>query len=266
MVLLLTAVFAKAQPQQGERPQGARIGLSEERIGQMLNDIRAKDPNEAARLEQLRKDDPQQFRKELRKTAMKDMPQDESGLMPEHMRHPEQGGREGMAMEKGRERLHGMETELMTWLTKNEPEEANSLAALKEKEPQAYTRKLATNMRKYRQIIETEATNPALAEVLKKDLKLKQQRNELLEKLKAATDEKQKETLTAELKGVVSQRFDVIVQKKQLQYEELKKKLEELQNSVNKSQTELDKFKNNKEEQVNKYLESLVNQSEQFLW
>ena len=44
------------------------------------------------------------------------------------------------------------------------------------------------------------------------------------------------------------------------------KKLEELQNNVNKSQTELDKFKNNKEEQVNKYLESIVNQSEQFLW
>ena len=159
-----------------------------------------------------------------------------------------------------------MEMELMTWLEKNEPQEANDLTALKEKEPLAYMRKMAINARKYRQIIETETTNPALAEVLKKDLKLKQQRNELLEKLKTATDEKQKATLTAELKEVVSQRFDMIVQKKQLQYEELKKKLEELQNSVNKSQTELDKFKNNKEEQVNKYLESIVNQSEQFIW
>ena len=279
MVLLIAAVFAKAQPPQDERPQDVRGGPIQGHIEQILNDIRAKDPDEADRLQRLREDDPQQFHMELRKIVMKDMPQDESGQMPgpppEGMRRkgreggPEQGGREdmrGMAMERGRERLRAVETELMTWLEKNEPQEANDLTALKEKEPQAYMRKMAINMRKYRQIIETEATNPALAEVLKKDLKLKQQRNELLEKLKAATDEKQKETLTAELKGVVSQRFDVIVQKKQLQYEELKKKLEELQNSVNKSQTELDKFKNNKEEQVNKYLESIANQSERFDW
>jgi predicted nuclease with TOPRIM domain len=58
----------------------------------------------------------------------------------------------------------------------------------------------------------------------------------------------------------------VKLQKKQIKYEDLKKKLEELQKNVNKSQTELDKFKNDKDAQVDKYLESIISQSEQFDW
>jgi hypothetical protein len=279
MVLLTAAVFVNAEPQDNNRPGGERMGGGGRFVEKVLDDIRAKDPNEAARLEKLREENPQQFHREIRAIAIKDMPMSKPGMGLEHQGRgreemgnmpgempppPDMPGMPGM--ERGRERLRAMEGELMTWLQKNEPAEANSLTALKEKDPQAYMRKIAIDMKKYRQIMEVEDTNPALAEVLKKELKLKQQRNDLLEKFKAATDDKQKKTIKAELKDVVSQTFDVKLQKKQIKYDELKQKLEELQKNVNKSQTDLEKFKNDKDAQVDKYLESIISQSEQFDW
>ncbi|MFA6176098.1 MAG: hypothetical protein WC765_05940 [Phycisphaerae bacterium] len=280
MVLLTTAVFVNAEPQDNDGPGGERMGGNDRPDGQraefvekILDDIRAKDPNEAARLEQLREENPRQFRMELRKIAAKDMPgmrperKGRGGEMPGMQSPPDmQDGMPGMPPERNRENMRGMETELMAWLTKNEPAEANSLAALKEKDPRAYMRKIAIDMRKYRQIMETEETNPALAEVLKKDIKLNDQRNELLEKFRTANDDKQKETVKAELRDVMSQTFDVKLQKKQIKYENLKKRLEELQKNVDKSQTELENFKNNKDALVNEELENIISPSGQFNW
>jgi chromosome segregation ATPase len=113
---------------------------------------------------------------------------------------------------------------------------------------------------------ETEQTNPALAEVLKKDLALKQKRNDLLEQIKGTTDEAKKKELTNQLKTVVGDSFDLIVQKKQLKYEELKKKLEELQQNVKKSQSELESIKSKKTEQVEQRLKELLSQSEKIDW
>ncbi|MFA6186569.1 MAG: hypothetical protein WC770_05080 [Phycisphaerae bacterium] len=276
MILLTAAVFVNAKPQENGNPDGERMVGNGEFAEKILDDIRAKDPNEAARLEQLREENPRQFRMELRKIAMKDMPMGEPDMRLDRkgrgaeMRMPGgpdgmpggRGGMPGMAME----RAHMMEGQLMTWLTKNEPAEANSLTALKGKDPQAYMRKIMIDARKYRQIMDVEETNPALAEVLKKELKLKEHRNELLEKFRATEDAKQKETIKAELKDVLSQTFDVSLQKQQIKYEELKKRLEELQKNVNKSQTELENFKNNKDALVDKELENIISPSGQFNW
>lgn len=272
MVLLTTAVFVNAEPQDNNRPGGERIGGGRF-VEKIIEDLRANDPDEAARLEQLRESDPNQFRREIRTIAMKNKAMGRAGMrqerggemgnMPgEGQPMPDMGG---MPMERGRERVRAMEDDLMKWLTENEPAEANSLTALKEKDPRAYTRKMSINMRKYRQIMDVEETNPALAEVLKKELALNQQRNDLLEKYRSA-DDKQKETIKSELKDVISQTFDVKLQKKQLKYDELKKRLEELQKNVDKSQTELETFKNDKDTQVDKYLESIINQSGGFNW
>jgi hypothetical protein len=195
---------------------------------------------------------------------------------PERFSHREGGpgeegrpGEEGGPMEQmGRRhgRLRAIEAELISWLEKNEPETAKALAELKEKDQPSYRRRLSIETRKYREIIDAQQTNPALAELLKKDLGLKQKRNELLDKLKAATNDKQKEELTAQLKEVIGQRFDLIVQKKQIEYEELKKKLEELQRQIKTSQLELETFKNKKSEHIKEHMENLINKNEQFDW
>jgi glycyl-tRNA synthetase beta subunit len=121
-------------------------------------------------------------------------------------------------------------------------------------------------MRNYWGIIEAQLSNPALAEVLKKDMVLKEKRNQLLEQIKATKDETKKTELTQQLKDVLGQRFDLIVQKKQLRYEELKKRLEQLQDDLKKSQAELETIKDKKEQQVQKHLDELLNRSEEIDW
>lgn len=243
----------------------------EEYLTGLLEKIKKADPNEGARLEKLRGEDPQLFRKEIRKVAQ------EHGIAPAGFEAGQPRGEAGMegdgrppmgmmGREKVREHIQARENLLTAWLEKNEPAKAKELAALKEKDPQAYMRRMAFEMKKYREIIDTEQTNPALAEVLKKDLALKQKQNELLEKLKGITDEKQKEEPTKQLKEIIGQRFDLIVQEKQLKYEELKKQLQELQQSVNKSQSELENIKSKKAEHIDKRLQELLSQSEKLNW
>ena len=284
IIFFMAAVFAyvqAAEPAESPPPppaepntepsHGPGFMLNEEYITDLLEKIKQDDPNEAQRLEKLRQEDPRQFRTEIRRITRQQMEsrRDAGFERPEgqpEMRNPRNPDRAFRAREKVREQLGEMERELIIWLEKNEPQIAKELAELKEKDPLAYMRRIAIEMKKYRQIIEAEKTNPAFAAVLKQDLVLKQQRDQLLEKIRAATDEKEKKQLTEQLKQVVSERFDLIVQKKQFQYEELKKKLEELQNRVNKSQAELENFKNKKDEHIEKYLENLINQAEQFDW
>ena len=289
IILVLTAVIGYAQesesaappaepPPQTEShpvipPEGPRFTLDESYIAELLEKVKQNDPNEAQRLEKLRQENPRLFQVEMRKLtfqqhqgSMEGMGPDRAGRRAARMGEPEDESMGLRGKERTRDRLQNMEEELTTWLVKNEPGEANELAALKGKDPRAYMRRLSVDMKKYREIIEAEQTNPALAELLKKDLVLKQKRNELLEKYKGATDEKQKTELMAQLKEVTSERFDVVLQKKQLKYEELKKKLEELQKNVTKSQAELENYKKNKDELIKKHLDELINQAGQFDW
>lgn len=193
-------------------------------------------------------------------------PPEVQGPGPLHPMGENEGRQRGMGREMIRDRFRNMETEITSWLEKNEPNTAKELSALKESNPRAYMRRLTMEMRKYREIMDAQQTNPALAELLKKDLGLKEKRNELLEKYKAATDEKQKKELMSQLKDVISERFDLIIKKKQLKYEELKKKLEELQNNVKSSQAELENYKKNKDELIKQHLDELVNKTGQFDW
>lgn len=240
--------------------------MDQEHIAKLLEKIKQEDPNKAARLEKLRKENPMLFRMEMRRYAHPHGSGPE-GAEPNHFRNrPGEPPMDLMDREKIREHMQARESELITWLEKNEPAKAKELAALKEKDPPAYMRRMMLEMKNYRQIIEAEQTNPALAEVLKKDLTLKQKRNDLLDQIKGATDEAKKKELTDQLKTVIGDRFDLIVQKKQLKYEDLKKKLEELQQNVKKSQAELESIKSKKTEQVEQHLKDLLSQSEKIDW
>ncbi|MGA2915969.1 MAG: hypothetical protein ABSE89_08100 [Sedimentisphaerales bacterium] len=278
LVLFLAATFAyaaeanQAEPAITEAPAPPeRLGFifDEAYIAELLEKVKADDPNKAQKLEKLRQENPRLFQVEMRKIAWQ-YKEPREGLEPGpfHRGGPMQDTEGGpmRGREMLRDRFHNMEAELISWLEKNEPQTAKELAALKEKDPRAYMRRLSIETKKYREIIDAEQTNPALAELLKKDLGLKQKRNELLEKYKAATDAKQKKELMTQLKEVTSERFDLILQKKQLKYEELKKKLEELQKNVNSSQAELENYKKNKDELIKKHLDDLINQSGQFDW
>jgi len=165
-----------------------------------------------------------------------------------------------------RERLQERVTELLEWLKKNYPEEAQKLTDLKDKNPDLYRRQVALSFRKYGRIMEASLENPELADVFKKDMELRKQQHELLEKIKATANNDEKTKLTAELEQVISDRFDVIVKRKQAEYEQLLKRLENLKEEVNTSKAEIEKWKQTKDEKVKERLNELMSKTDRFEW
>jgi len=221
--------------------------LTDERIERMMVRLAETDAEKAKELEQMRKEDPEKFKTELRKVMREHFGKRFRERREERFAPSRVPGMPGMRRMRSRRdtsrrpstRKH---EQLMDWLEENYPEKAKELAELKEERPELYWKKLGLCLRKYGRIAEAAEENPKLAAVLKEDLGLKQQRDALLEKLETAGgDEKQE--LIAELEEVVSSRFDLIVERKQIEYEQLLKRLEKLKEKVKQSEAEVEKWK-----------------------
>jgi len=158
--------------------------------------------------------------------------------------------------------------EYLQWLQSNYPDEAKELAGLKEQNPQLYMRKLDLSFRTYGKIAETARENPELAGILKEDLELRKQTDKLLGRIKTAADEEKKQQLVKELEGVVSARFDLIVKRTQIQYQQLNKKLEQLKEGVKENAAKVEKWKDPefKKQSVKARMEELLSGAEKFNW
>jgi hypothetical protein len=71
-----------------------------------------------------------------------------------------------------------------------------------------------------------------------------------------------------QLNEVVGKRFDLIVKRKQIEYERLLEKLEKLKKEVKESEAEVDKWNDAKfkQENVKTRVEDLVSGKEKFRW
>jgi hypothetical protein len=247
------------------KPVAKQRQLTKETIKRIMSRLAETNPEKAEELEQLRKKDPEKFRLELRKVMrgqfskrIRERGKERAGRQ-HHGGRPGSGGMPGSAYWRGGELL-------VEWLEKNYPEEAEKLAGLKEKKPKLHTRQMALALKKYRRIFEAEKENPELAKVLKEDLELKEKRNKLLRRIRASTNDAEKKRLTKELEEVVSSRFDLIVKRKQIEYEQLSKKLEKLKEQVKRSEAEVEKWENVKDKEVKQRLEELISRAEKFNW
>jgi len=185
-------------------------------------------------------------------------------------------GRKGMGMPMGPQMMEqgkGMwmqerEADHLKWLEKNYPDDAGKLAELKKNNPELYFKQLMHSMRTYGKIEQAEKDNPQLAEVLKSDLQLRREQDKLLGKIKDAATEKEKKQLSQELEKTVSSRFDFIVKRKQIEYEMLLKRLENLKEDVKKSEATVEKWKDQKfkNDAVKSRIEELLSRSEKFQW
>jgi len=285
-ILLIMALPCVAAEKEGENiwdedEPKRQHRWTEERIEHVLNLLREADPEKVKELEKLRNEDPEQFKTELRKAMRaqwakrakerKDQRSHRTPGAPDRpfMRREGREGREGPGGGRGRPtRRRDGHGEFLEWLKKNYPEEAEKLAGLKEEKPKLHMRRMELVLRRYRKIFEAEKENPKLAQVLKEDLQLKKKRDKLLRKIKAAADDNEKKELTAQLKEIVNSRFDLIVRRKQIAYEQLSKQLEKLKERVKKSEAEVDKWKDSKfkNENVKTRLEELVSETEKIRW
>ena len=238
---------------------------------QTIERIRHRDPEAAERLCTLREKDPEACRKELTDyMRAHGNPKDEEwGRGPGKDKGPSRWGRGGgPGGENAVERMQRMQRkheEYLDWLKENYPEEAQELEKVRQENPELYMRRVMHSGRKYGRIAEAAKDNPELAAVLKEDLELKDERDEIIQKLRSAEDG-DKEALTAELKEIISKRFDLIVQRKQLQHKQLLEKLEKLKKQIEESETEAAKWEATKDEKVESRLKELIERSEKFRW
>jgi len=235
-----------------DRPRGPegpeRFELTDEEIDRIMISLKKSDPEKAKELQKLRKEDPKKFHMELRRYG-----RDEFGkIMQERI-------------ETWRQKR---QADFLQWLGKDYPKAAENLAKLKEKEPNHYIEKFDYIRKKYWHIFEEDKRNPELAEVLKEDLQLKEEQDELLRRIKAAKGEKDREKLAAELEEVTSKRFDLIVRRKEIAYERLLKWLEELRKRVKENRDEIAKWRDEKfkAENVKKRLKDLTEGIPEFKW
>jgi hypothetical protein len=140
------------------------------------------------------------------------------------------------------------------------------LKQAKEGDPDAYLRRLKESFERYGKLARAEKTNPELAKLVRQDIELKAQIEKKINEIEAVKDDKQKQKLTGELEQLVSKRFDLIVAQKQIRYQELSKRLDELNKEVKKQESDLGKLKARKAEEVKKRVNDLVNQSEEIDW
>jgi hypothetical protein len=242
-------------PERGPRrggPGRERFDLTDEEINRIMEGLKERSPEKAKELENMREKDPERFQQELRRHAS-----DEFGkVVRERMEK---------RMEKWREQRHA---EFIEWLQKSLPKEAEELAKLKDRDTDLYGKKYEVAWRNYGRIFEESRRSPELAEVLMEDLKLQKRTEELSAKIKAAKNESEKKKLTADLEEVVGLRYDLIVRKKQIAYEWLLKRLEELQNHIKESRAELGIWQDpkTKAENVKERVEYLLEEKKGFSW
>ena len=260
-------VWSEDKPGRGHK----RFELTEERIERIMNRLKETNAEKAEELSQLREKEPEKFKAELRKVTReqfgKRLRERGKERSERHMRRPRGGGPPGFDPDMPGMGMHRRHGELLDWLEKHHPEEAERLRDMRADRPELFERRMGLGLKKYGRILAAVRENPELANVLKEDLELKQQRDELLKEIEAASDE-EKQELVEELKEVISSRFDLIVKRKEIEYEQLLRNLEKLKKRVEESEAKVDKWKDAefKKESVKVRLEELVGKTDKFRW
>lgn len=216
-------------PGRGHWPR--RFKLTDEEIERIMKSLKKSDPETAKELEKLRVEDPNKFQFELR-------------------RH---GGEEfGRIVRKRTEKWwKQQQDEFLQWLQKNYQEVTKELEGLKEKDAKVYWDKFKIISGKYWPIFDAEKRNPELADILREDLELKKMCDELPEKIKNTKNDEEKKNLTEQLQEVVGRRYDLILRRKQIEYEQLLKRVEELQKQLEENKAEIAGWRDEKIKEEN---------------
>jgi len=257
-------------------PRAKQPELTDEMIERIMERLQKIKPEKAEQLTLLREKSQEEFRAELRKTMREQFGKgrrqrsrqtSRRRRMSEDMPSMGRGGPgERGSMRRKEMMMHERYAEYLEWLTKNYPEEAEKLAELKNENPGLYNKRLAHSLKKYGKIAEAARENPQLADVFKENIELKDKRNKLLKKIRAAGNDAEKKDLSAELEELVSRRFDLIVKRKQIEYEQLRQKLQKLQKQVERREAEVANWKSLKDEKVKARLKELLSQTGKFNW
>ncbi len=264
---------AQADTNKPTTPTPQLVEPGEVMIKAMMERIAKADPLRAEELEKLRETDPKEFKKEIAE-AMREMSCQRTKSRDEQKGWRGRRSHMGMPFERsGHSRrwsaiMRQRHEEYLGWLQENYPDQAKKLIELRKQDPKLYMRKLGLSFKTYGKIAEAAKENLKLAGILKEDLELKKQRDSLLSQIKTATDEKKKQQLIEELQEIVSARFNLVVERTQIRYEQLSKKLERLKDELKQKEAKVEKWKDPefKKQNVKARMEKLLSESEKFSW
>ncbi|MDH4202148.1 MAG: hypothetical protein OEV87_04580 [Phycisphaerae bacterium] len=226
------------------------LQLTEKQIQEILDQFKKTDPAKAVRFEELRHKDAQKFI-----TAIRDeIKQQRKKTAPEQPRQ-----------EQWKEALSKKHETFLVWFKKQYPEDHEELIELRVTDPEKYVQRSTDLMKVYEPIQRMEKYSSKLAGTMKKNLDLQKRRDALLLQIRIASKEQQPE-LIEELGSVVSQRFDTIVVEKQLQYQWLRKRLNDLTKKVETRAKELESLNKNKKKAVQDRMNELMERTEKVNW
>lgn len=238
----------------------------------MLKFLEKTNPDEADRLRKLRDTDEKQFYEQIHDIG-RSMREKYSDMRRRRMAEPPHGSGRGFGQDfQERSRDSYMEAvrrrneEFMDWLGENYPDKANQIEENFDSNPERAFRDLMPIIAKYRDIFETEKKNPELAAQMKKDIDLRDRRDQILERIAAGADEAEQKDLTVELKQVVEARFDLILYQKQIRFEELRKRLEQLEKEIARQEAALIQLSSQRQEQIQKRVQELLDRDLQLSW
>ena len=267
------------QMQPEDSPRDGELEMvppTQEMIDKFMEMLETENSELAKRLAELRKSSPEAFEKELMQHFKGQRGMREPGMGDGKGRGPREPGdmREGFNPGGRRARFAEImaerEKEFKEWLEKNYPDAAKKLESIQEREGVEEDVRIRSLydaiINKYKPIFDAEKRNPKMAELLKKDLELQEKRDKLILWLKDAKDDVKKAELEDALKGIVAERFDVIVQRQQLRYEELMDRLEKLQAYVKKEKASLEELKTKKDDHLKQRLEELLGKDNKLNW
>lgn len=216
-----------AEGDRGGQRQRGRWELTEEECNRLLEAVKKKDSKKAGEIARLKEKNPDKFREELRLHASEEY--DKIGT-ERFERWWERRRREWRA-------------EFDDWLTKNVNDVASELAKLKDEDPDLYARRYDWALRRYKRAFDESRVDPEMTKVLLEDLSLQDRTDSLVGKIRRTKSEEDKKKLVAQLQSVLSDRYDLIVILKERAYERLLKRLQLLQNDINKSRAEIEEAK-----------------------
>jgi len=225
-----------------------RRDLTDETANKILEGLRKRDPAKAREIEKLKARDPERFKAELRDAGQPELDQITLGYW-----------------EARRQRRNA---EFVEWLKANYPKQEQELTALKDKDPKLYVTSFEHLMDEYGYIFEAARSNRELGTVLKEDHELKKRVGELCRRLRSEKSDAKKQELGTELQEVIARRYDLIVRRKEIAYEQFLKRLEDLQKQVIQSKDEIAKYKDHhvKQENVRQRVQALTDNRVKFRW
>jgi hypothetical protein len=236
------------------------IVLTEQQIDRFLARLSQTNAERAGELEKMRITNPQQFRWEIREEMANRFFQSTRQPAAADTK-PAPSAPPAAVPAPPSEAVQKRHGELIVWLEKNFPRQAGELKA----NPSPSAERITELLNRYDPVMRAERSNPPLAEVMIEDIKTQIRCDELLMDLPYANPE-EREAIIKELDELTAKRFDLIVRKRELQHELLRRRLNRLQQELDTQKQEMDLLKSAKEPSVKQRVKELVERTDKTNW